>query len=418
LAAPALLEVGHTKRYDCDVAVVGAGPAGSRCARNLAAGGLKVALLEEHRRIGVPSHCSGLVSPRTLEEADVLEPIVANRLTGAYVHTVSGGQLALGGGDTRALTIDRVRLDELLCEQAQAAGADLLRARVVHAERQNGGVHLRCQRDGRDLQLSARLVVGADGAHSRVARSLGLPGAREKVYCLGIEGRLRVPREDFVHVFVGRGLAPGWFGWLIPTGGGQVRAGIGCDRSDKPIRCYRRLVDAFPHLLRDIQVGRMYGGTIPLGFAPRSYGDDVLLVGDAAGQVKPFSGGGIYMGLVAARHAASAAAAALAADDTSADGLRGYERAWKSEIGRELTRSLRIRRFGLRLSDSDVERLVASLSHQGLQPLIARHGDIDYPSRVILRLARSLPALWPLVRLSLRRPLASLQLLRAFLPGG
>lgn len=409
---------GLTIGFDYDVAVVGAGPSGSRSARNLAASGLRVALLEEHRRIGVPSHCSGLVSPRTLEEADVRELIAANRLTGAYVHTASGGELAIGGGDTRALTIDRIRLDELLCEQAQAAGADLLRARMVHAQRLNGGVRLHCQRDGRDLQLSARLVVGADGAHSRVARSLGLPGPQEKVYCLGIEGRLQVPREDFVHVFVGRKLAPGWFGWIIPTGDGRVRAGIGCDRSDKPIHCYRRLVGAFPHLFRDVQVCSMYGGTIPLNFAPRSYADDVLLVGDAAGQVKPFSGGGIYTGLVAARHAASAAISALAADDTSAGRLRSYERAWKSEIGRELARSLRIRRFGLALSDGDIDRLVASLGHEGLQPLIANHGDIDYPSRVIMRLAQSLPALWPLLRLSLRRPLASLQLVRAFLPSG
>jgi flavin-dependent dehydrogenase len=251
-----------------------------------------------------------------------------------------------------------------------------------------------------------------------VARTLNLPGPRDRVYCLGIEGRLRVPREDFVHVFVGHRLAPGWFGWIIPSGDGLVRLGIGCDRSDKPVRCYRRLVDAFPHLFRDIQVCRMYGGTIPLSLAPRSYADNVLLVGDAAGQVKPFSGGGVYTGLVAARHAAATAAAALAADDTSADGLRGYERAWKSEIGRELVRSLRIRRFGLGLSDSDVDSLAASLGHERVQPLITRHGDIDYPSRVILRLARTLPALWPLVRLSLRRPLASLQLVRAFLPGG
>jgi digeranylgeranylglycerophospholipid reductase len=396
---------------------VGAGPAGSRCARNLAAAGPKVALLEEHRRIGVPSHCSGLVSPRALEEAELQESIVANRLAGVYVHTAAGGELALGGEHTRALTIDRVRLDELLCGQAQACGADLLRARMVHAERQNGGVRLHCQRDGRDLQLSARLVVGADGAYSRVARSLGLPGPRERVYCLGIAGRLRVPREDFVHIFVGRKLAPGWFGWIIPSGDGRVRVGIGCDRTDKPIRCYRRLVDAFPHLLRDVQPCRMYGGTIPLDFAPRSYADGVLLVGDAAGQVKPFSGGGIYTGLVAARHAASAAISALGADDTSADRLRGYERAWKSEIGRELKRSLRIRRFGLALSDGDLDRLVATLGQERLQPLISDHGDIDYPSRVILRLARSFPALWPLLRLSLRRPLASLQLLRAFLPG-
>ncbi len=397
---------------------MGAGPAGSRSARNLAAAGYRIALLEEHRRIGVPSHCSGLISPRTLAEADVQQPIVSNRLTGAFVHTAGGGELSVGDGDVRALAIDRVRLDELLCEQAQDAGAELLRARMVHAERQNGGVRLHCQRDGRDLALSARIVVGADGAHSRVARSLGLAPPRERVLCLGIEGQMPVPREDFVHVFVGKLLAPGWFGWIIPTGDGGVRAGIGCDQTDKPIRCYERLVSAFPNLLRQMKVRRMYGGTIPLGFAPRSYADNVLLVGDAAGQVKPFSGGGIYTGLVGARHAAATAARALIADDTTAGCLRAYERDWKSEIGRELSRSLRIRRFGLGISDSDADRLVAALGHEELQPLIVRHSDIDYPSRVILRLARSLPALWPLVSLSLRRPLASLHLLRAFLPGG
>ena len=396
---------------------MGAGPAGSRSARNLAAAGFRVALLEEHRRIGVPSHCSGLISPRTLAEADVRQPIVSNRLTGAYVHTAGGGELAIGDGDVRALAIDRVRLDELLCEQAQDAGAQLVRARMVQAERQNGGVRLHCQRDGRGLALSARIVVGADGAHSRVARSLGLAPPRERVYCLGIEGRMTVPREDFVHVFVGRLLAPGWFGWIIPTGDGGVRAGIGCDRSDKPIRCYERLVSAFPNMLRQMKVRRMYGGTIPLGFAPRSYADNVLLVGDAAGQVKPFSGGGIYTGLVGARHAAATTTRALLADDTTAGCLRAYERAWKSEIGRELTRSLRIRRFGLGISDSDADQLVTALGHPELQPLIVRDSDIDYPSRVVLRLARSLPALWPLVLLSLRRPLASVHLLRAFLPG-
>src|SRR3989337_313799 len=114
----------------------------------------------------------------------------------------------------------------------------------------------------------------------------------------------------------------------------------------------------------------------------------------SSSDLKPSSGGGICTGLVAARHAAATAAAALAAGEVSAAGLRGYERAWKAEIGRELTRSLRIRRFGLSLSDGDVDRLVSSLGHEALQPLITRLGDIDYPSRVILRLARTLPAAW------------------------
>src|SRR6266540_2199438 len=104
---------------DCDVAVVGAGPAASRTARNLARAGLRVRLLEEHRRVGVPSHCSGLISPRTLREAEIGEDAIIHRITGAFVHTANGGEVALGGGQTRAVAIDRVGWDETLADQAR-----------------------------------------------------------------------------------------------------------------------------------------------------------------------------------------------------------------------------------------------------------------------------------------------------------
>ncbi|MBI1884976.1 MAG: NAD(P)/FAD-dependent oxidoreductase [Chloroflexi bacterium] len=313
------------------------------------------------------------------------------------------------------MAIDRVRWDELLAEQAYAAGAEAVRARFVAAERRDGGLALRCQTDGREFTLTTRLVVGADGAYSRVARSLGLPWPRDRVHALGIEGTLRVPREDFVHVFVGQGLAPGWFGWIIPIGGDTVRIGIGCHGSHRPIACYRRLVAEFPHLFDSVRPSRLYGGSIPTAFAPRSFADNVMLVGDAAGQVKPFSGGGIYTSLVAARHCAATAVAALEPDDVSAAFLSRYERAWKREIGGELTRSLSIRRFGLSLSDGDVDRVVAALSSKSLQAIVNRYGDIDYPSHSLLRLARALPAVGLLLLISLRRPRASFHLLRAAL---
>jgi len=403
-------------QLDCDVAVVGAGPAGSRTARNLARAGLRVRLLEEHRRVGVPSHCSGLISLRTLNEAEIGDEAIIHRITGSFIHTQNGGEVALGGGPTRAVAIDRVKWDETLCEQAQAAGAELVRARVVNVTREHGHVRLHTQTDGHNSSFTARVVVGADGTHSRVARSLGMPGPREKVYNLGIEGKLKTPRDDFVHVFVGQKLAPGWFGWIIPTGDGNVRVGIGSANGEKPIALYRRLTAEFPKLFDGIEPCRFYGGTIPLDFAPRSYGDSVLLAGDAAGQVKPFSGGGIYTGLVAARQASAALLNAFEADDVSAAGLAPYERAWKREIGRELRRSLRIRHFGLALSDEEVERVVSALRSDSLQQLAARHGDIDYPSRVLLRLARSVPALALLAWVTVKRPAATWNLVRAHLP--
>jgi geranylgeranyl reductase family protein len=400
---------------DCDVAVVGAGPAGSRTARDLARRGLRVRLFEEHR--------SGLISLRTLEESEIGDEAILHRVTGAFVHTQNGSEVALGGGPTRAVAIDRIRWDQTLAEQAQAAGAELVRARVVNVERDSsrasgrrGAVRLHTQTDGRDSTVTARLVVGADGTHSRVRRTLGMSAPREYAYNLGIEGRMKTRRDDFVHVFVGQDMAPGWFGWIIPTGEGMVRVGIGSNNGVKPIECYRRLTAAFPQLFEGIEPCRMYGGTIPLEFAPRSYGDNVLLVGDAAGQVKPFSGGGIYTSLVAGRHAAATAAAALEADDPSAARLAVYEKGWKREIGRELVRSRRIRRFGLSLSEDEVERVVRALKSDGLQSLAARYGDIDYPSRVLLRIARSAPALGMLAWVTVRRPAATWNLVRAHLP--
>src|SRR5437867_13260664 len=107
---------------DCDVAVVGAGPAGSRTARNLEAAGFRVRLFEEHRQVGVPSHCSGLISLRTLKESEIGDEAIIHRVTGAFIHTQSGSEVALGGGPTRAVAIDRIKWDQTLCEQAQEAG--------------------------------------------------------------------------------------------------------------------------------------------------------------------------------------------------------------------------------------------------------------------------------------------------------
>ncbi len=409
---------------DCDIAVIGAGPAGSRTARDAARAGLRVRLIEEHRAVGVPSHCSGLISPRTLQESGLGDDAAIHRITGAFVHTQAGASVALGGAETKAVAINRIKWDQALADQAQAAGAEMVRARMTLAKRVNSHVRLTLQTDGRESTMTSRLVVGADGTHSRVARSLGMPRPAEFAYNLGVEGRLRYPeagenwRDDYVHVFVGRNLAPGWFGWIIPTGDGVVRVGIGSNNGVKPLECYRRLSAAHPDLFAGIEPVRMYGGTIPLTFAPRSYGDNVLLVGDAAGQVKPFSGGGIYTSLVAARHAAQTLTRAFATGDFSAKALSAYENAWKREIGRELRKSWRLRNFGLCLSDAQVERIVAALQGPQLQAMAARYADIDYPSKVLLRLARSGPAMATLAWVALTRPLAAMHLLRAHLPFG
>ncbi len=175
------------------------------------------------------------------------------------------------------------------------------------------------------------MVVGADGTHSRVRRTLGMAAPREYAYNLGIEGRRRkVRRDDFVHVFVGHDMAPGWFGWIIPTGDGMVRVGIGSNNGVKPIECYRRMSERFPRSLRGHRVLPDVRRHDPAGRSRRRpTATTSSSSATPAGQVKPFSGGGIYTSLVAARHAAATASEAFERDDLSAKRLSIYEKRWK-----------------------------------------------------------------------------------------
>ncbi|MFQ5880557.1 MAG: geranylgeranyl reductase family protein [Dehalococcoidia bacterium] len=388
-----------------DAVVIGAGPAGSAAARDVARHGFKTLLLEEHPTIGQPLHCAGLVTPRTLAMAQVPEAVVVNPLRGAYINT-TGPQLRLGGDRSRAVVMDRVQFDREMARQAQEAGAELLLAsRAAAMERTDGLVRLQVERRGKATTVLTRLVIAADGAHSHTARWLGLrPRFQEMLAGLGIEARGQPRSEAMVEVFVGQDIAPGFFAWMIPLGNRRLRIGIATADGSKPIHYLSRLVAAFPRHFRGVEFVQFYGGTIPLRLWDRTYDDNVMLVGDAAGQVKPTSGGGIYMGLVGAKHCADVAISALGRDDLSAAFLSQYQRHWTADIGGELQQGVVLRRLYLSASNTQVQRALAILSQPYLRRIINAAGDIDYPSVLFRRLTAAAPFILRLLGLSLPSP--------------
>jgi len=389
------------KEYDA--IVVGAGPAGSAAARGIAQGGYRVLLLEEHHQIGVPLHCSGLVTQRTLDEAGVGQSLVVNSILGAHIYAPSGRRLILGDDNPRAFVIDRVGLDVALANQAQTAGTELMTgARLLHAERQGSSVALTVRRNDAMLTLHTRLLVGADGVHSRVARAMGMGGPSERVMGLGAEGILPGADRERVQVFVGNNVAPGWFAWTIPLGDGRVRLGVGTSGPVKPVAAMRRFFDTYAQQLGGWQQKRLTGGVIPIWSKRAVVQDNVMLVGDAAGQVKPTSGGGIYLSLASARMAAETAREALAKDDVSERALRAYPKAWDKEFGREFRRGEDLRRVYKTMTDEDFDRLLRIFGSKPLLSIINRHGDIDYPGGMFRRMAGAAPVLWAFVRGPLR----------------
>jgi len=385
-----------------DVLVVGAGPAGSTAAERLAAAGWKVVVAEEHPRVGHPVQCAGLVSRRVLELSGATATVV-REVRGASVFGPSLRSTEFRAPEPRAYVIERGKLDEHLAERAARAGAEFRCASRFDAkveEREDRVVVRLRGPDGASVELAPRLVVGADGVASAVARAFRLRRPIEILPAFEAEFAQSPGDPETVEVYLGRGIAPGLFGWWIPDGRGGARVGVAADADGTSARgYYERLLVALARRFGRPLTGptSFIASGIPIGRVPKIVGPRVMLVGDAAAQVKPLSGGGIFSGMRAAEHAATVAAEALAANDLSERRLADYPRRFDAELGEEFRRALYLRRVFARLTDPELDALVDVLRQGELGGTIVAFGDIDFPSHVARQLLRESPGLLRLV---------------------
>jgi len=383
-----------------DVLVVGGGPTGAQVARLLARRGFDTLLVEEHGRVGVPVQCAGLFTPAIFDLVDFpVSEVELNTISGANVRVPSGRTLTLDAGRVMAYAINRGGFDQACVRRAEAAGAEVwTRAKATGFARRDGSVRVTIERAGLGTaEVDARLLVGADGPASMVAQAFGLPRAREVVSCYGAQMRgLTGLTEDKVEMFVGNAFAPGFFGWVVPQGHGHGMVELGVHMTPEPAKVWfermrsHKVVEPFVHgaeVLYDI------AAVIPFGPKARTTTDHVMLVGDAAAQAKPTSGGGVYTGLKCAAHLVEVAAEALEADDLRDARLRAYHERWGADVGRELRTGARLRKAFMHLTDREIEGLFAELDDPEVLGLINTLGDIDHPSKLAASLLRKRPGL-------------------------
>jgi len=323
-----------------DTVVVGAGPAGSAAARFSAEGGASTLLLERRERVGVPVECGEfLPSVSTLREIlprvedlgglfDIPPGCVSRPTSRMAVISPGGRRYEL---DFEGLSLDRERYDRHLADLAVKAGAELRTGTGASGVR--GDIV-----ETAAGPVRARVVIGADGPLSTVRRGLGIPSPRLLCPCF----QYTVPGGfgDAVEMYFGR-VAPGGYAWVIPKAGG-ANIGLGIPPGRKGATLRARL-DAF---VSERGIGaapvRESGGIVPAsGPLPSTVRGNVLLCGDAAGQVMASNGGGIPIAVVCGRAAGRAAAAFVGGRAP----LAAYERLWRAEVGEVLSNSLHVKKL-------------------------------------------------------------------------
>lgn len=378
-----------------DALVIGAGPSGSRTAWNLAKAGYSTVVVEEDEKVGEPCQCAGLITPRTFEYLGYERPIF-QEMNGARLWGPNDSFLDFQAKETKALVIDRPDLDRSIANKATDSGADLLSGHryLGHKKIKNGIKAIIQSKNGR-VEIESKLIVGSDGPASRVARDSGLSTKREVLAAFGADVEGYNGRDNHVDLFVGSELAPRFFGWGIPTGPNEGRIGMATVLPNRPKNFFRDYFHkgAPSKLLGGAKIVNRVSGLIPFGTRNPSYGDNVLLTGDAAGMAKPTSGGGIYSGLISADAAFEVADKAFDREDLSSDSLSPYQDLISQRIGGELSKGAHLRKAFLSLNDQQLSEIITILGEPKVKETIEKTGDLDYASLAAFSVLKAQPKL-------------------------
>jgi digeranylgeranylglycerophospholipid reductase len=344
-----------------DVVVAGAGPAGSVAAWEAAGQGLSVLLLEKRQEIGSPVRCAEGITHRALHGFIAPDASwIAAQLCKANITVVENGRerawepgahLDAGEQSGVGYILERRVFDRVLAEKAARAGARVLvKTSAVGLLREGKTVAgVLAQGPWGRREISARVVIGADGVESRVGLWAGLDTTLPQYDLMSCAQFLLAGIDidpECTDYYLDRELAPGGYIWVFPKGQGRANVGLGVQADvmvTSPVELLTRFVEGHSFLAQGSIVTLIAGG-VPVTVPPSPMvTDGLMLVGDAARQVDPLTGGGIANGMAAGRLAAQVTAEAIAAGDVSQAALSRYEQEWAAGIGRRMARNYRLR---------------------------------------------------------------------------
>jgi digeranylgeranylglycerophospholipid reductase len=364
---------------DYDVVIAGGSISGLLAAREIAAGGLSVAVLEEDAEIGTPEHCGGLVSVSGIQNLGIvpdIDTIENNRIAHAKIFSPSSC-FEISAERQKVIVLDRRSFDKQIAFQAQKKGAEIRVRCSMRSFGKEGSGYVVKTSEG---DISCNFFVDARGIASIISRNRDgvLHSAQYEVYASWIE-------PHTIEVVFNNQHYPGFFAWIIPTGRGKGKVGV----AGRRINVASALQNYIDSKGKSSVVRKVYAPIWINGPLRSFVFDKTIIVGDAAGQSKPTTAGGIYTcgmgGILAGR------ALVKAADKKNDDRqkqrtlLKQYETDWLSRFKPEFDKMLLARRLLERMDNKAIDELIAAIPKEIVQQA-SIDSDFDFHSTALAKI--------------------------------
>lgn len=400
---------------DTDVAIVGAGPIGTLAAIQACRNKAKVVVLEQRKRIGVPDHCAGLISKTGLIKIgldSLPKSIIQNeKIIGAKFYSPDGTSFKVKQNKTQALVVDRTLFDQYLAAKAESSGATILRNSKVtnlHYNREVKKITLtikdKLHPSSPLKSLTAPITILSEGRLGRLAKSIGFHPPKKKYRLSGFQYLIENVSDldvRYVEMYFSNFISPGFFTWIIPISDNTAKVGLATSNKAAALRLnyFLNKHPLIKHRFKKAKTIKKYGGEVIVsGLMKNTSTTGVMVAGDAAGQTKATTGGGVVTGGIAGIIAGQVASQAIHENNNSSNFLSNYDIQWKSILRNQLKAMSLFRWLLNRLTDEAFNRAFRTAIENNLGKLIEEKGDIDSQAEIILSLLKE-PAV---IKLALR----------------
>lgn len=354
---------------DYDVVVAGGSVAGLLCAREIALQGHKVLVIEEDYEIGTPEHCGGLVSISAMDDLGIIpmRATLDNKVRTARMIAPSGKSFTLDARPQQVIVLDRREFDKQIAHQAKVNGAEI-RVRSSLREITKDGVKTS------DGDIKCKIIVDARGVSSLIHkdRTGTLQSAQYEVYADWID-------KERVEVYLDQEKYPGFFAWIIPTRRDEAKVGV----AGKGINPALVLENFLKQKGNYSTVRKIFAPIWVKGPIKEFVTRNIVTIGDAAGQAKPTTAGGIYSSGLGGILAGNAISRFL--ESGKEEELQKYQKEWMEKFGKEFEQMLLARSLLERLDNKSINDLFESITPQVLEE-ISKEGSFDFHTVSVAKL--------------------------------